>query len=251
MFKKSPLNIVPIGKIRDNLEKNQPEIKYTEGSTNYSENEIIIQNLNNQPITNIEKNEKNKNEILTEKPIYNIPIDLIKKDKIKEESNNNSYIVIYEKKEEKKKIDNKTIIYTRKPEFFIPINNILKEKEEREKEERVKENENNKKNKRTKKQQQLNQINNKLSNNINTNLYQNIKINQNNFLNKQNFNLAPNLGMYYTDYIFTQFNNYFNAMSKLNEQKAQFKILKEMALNSMFNPQNKNHYLLKNYINDI
>ena len=57
--------------------------------------------------------------------------------------------------------------------------------------------------------------------------------------------------MYYTDYIFTQFNNYFNAMSKLNEQKAQFKILKEMALNSMFNPQNKNHYLLKNYINDI
>ena len=114
MFKKSPLNIVPIGKIRDNLEKNQPEIKYTEGSTNYSENETILTNLNSQPFTNIEKNEKNKNERLTEKPIYSIPIDLIKKDKIKEENKNNDYIVIYEKKEEKKKNDNKTIIYKKK-----------------------------------------------------------------------------------------------------------------------------------------
>ena len=103
-MKKSPLNIVPIGKIRENLKKDQNVIKYTEESTKESENEIIIQNLNNQPITNIEKNEKNKNEILNEKPIYNIPIDLIKKDKIKEENKNNDYIVIYEKKEEKKKL---------------------------------------------------------------------------------------------------------------------------------------------------
>ena len=103
-MKKSPLNIVPIGKIRENLKKDQNVIKYTEESTKESENEIIIQNLNNQPITNIEKNEKNKNEILTEKPIYNIPIYLIKKDKIKEENKNNDYIVIYEKKEEKKKL---------------------------------------------------------------------------------------------------------------------------------------------------
>ena len=81
MFKNNPLNIVPIGKIRENFEKDQTEIKYTEESTNYSENEITIKNLNNQPITNIEKikEKKNKNEILTEKPIYNIPIDLIKK----------------------------------------------------------------------------------------------------------------------------------------------------------------------------
>ena len=116
-MKKSPLNIVPIGKIRENLKKDQNVIKYTEESTKESENEIIIQDLNNQPITNIKKN--NKNEILTEKPIYYIPIDLIKKDKIKEESNNNSYIVIYEKKEEKKKIDNKTIIYKKNQNFLF------------------------------------------------------------------------------------------------------------------------------------
>ena len=140
----------------------------------------------------------------------------------------------------------KIIIYSQKPTFKIPINDIKKEKE------KEKINENN------------NIINNLENNNINIeNINKNQRTNPNiginsGLLNHFNFN-----NVNYIDFPFG-FNNNFNGyfaindyknLIQLSELKIKIETLKKIGLNALMNPENPNHYIFnmiyKNNINNI
>ena len=247
------LNKFPIYKIRKNQQNKNNSL--TEQSTNISENA--------QQITKCNQEKNSKIEILIKRPIFNIPIDYIIQNKEKE-NNYNEHLIIFNNKEDgKNNIKDKIIIYEQKPVYFIPINKILKEKKEKLNKHKNKKknklnynnNNNNNNNDQNNKNKKKEKLNNNLDSHININKINN---DSNNFLNNQKINLARN-GFYYNNNynnndIFKTL-NYLNNLNyitnKLNEQKAQFKLLKEMGLISIMNHHNMNHYLLNNYINNL
>lgn len=255
MIQDNSLNNIPIDNIRNNPNKiNNKNNFLNEQSTNNSENDF--QNYVDTPqMTKFnykeEKNNKITNkEILKERPVYNIPIDNIIKNKEKEDNYNQNFIIFNSKEENN--IKDKIIIYEKKPEYTIPVDNIIKEKNKKlhKNKNKNKSNKNNKKNEKIK----IQELNNNLNPHIN-----NDKINKgkDNLLNNNKINLAPNRFYYNNNnsnnifIIFNFINNLNYITNKLNEQKAQFHLLREIGLKAIMNQNNINHYLLNKYINNL
>ena len=129
MIQNNSLNNIPIDNIRNNPNKiNNKNNFLNEQSTNNSENDF--QNYVDTPqMTKFNYKEKNNKitnkEILKERPVYNIPIDNIIKNKEKEDNYNQNFIIFNSKEENN--IKDKIIIYEKKPEYTIPVDNIIKE----------------------------------------------------------------------------------------------------------------------------
>ena len=250
---------LPINEIRKNDLKKDEISSNTDKETNFSYNENtnssnnIINNNSKSEIKYIKyENSKIKDisqtiKLLTVKPIYNIPIDniinntklidnSIKENEQKHNNENNNYIMLNNKEKISK---NEKIIkfvkYEYKPNFNIPIEKIKEELNEKNKT-------NNKNIINTK-----NEIKNEDNKNLNNTSNKNLKLNNNNQMNNNN-------QIYYLNGFNSNFGNskylntnYNNILLTIFEQKAQFKILKDMGMRALMNPQNINNYLLNNY----
>ena len=285
MIQTLPFISLPINEIREGNLKKDEMTSNTDKETNFSYNEntdnsnnIIKKNFKQQKdsikyeIKQIKKYPKPIN-LLTQKPIYNIPIDKIigkinmNENSLKANNEDNNYLLIDNKEKITKNEKSKKIIkYEYKPNFIIPIEKIKEElntknkiNELNEKNNNlinnniIKQNKNEDKNKNIKNNSNI-YINLNNNNKINNNLYfaepQKRNINQmtnlNGFLNINNYNYNSNFND--SKYLNNNYNNYI--MLKIIEQKAQFKILKDMGIRALTNKQNINHYLLKNDINN-
>lgn len=268
---------LPINEIRNNNLKKDEITSNTDKETNFSYKENTDNSNNNYKSeikyiknenknTQIKKNSQS-NKLLTEKPIYKIPIDEIIKNiniynnSIKTNNNENKNFIILNIKEKETKKD-KNIQYKNKPMFMIPIVKIEEEMNMKNKLYEL----NNKKNDDIINNNTKNQIKNEdknkninyLKNVSNKNLNDNNKINNDLFFNNTQQNINNNKMPYlngfsdinfsnsnynynYSNYV----NNYYNdTLLKIIEQKAQFKILKDMGMRALMNQQNLNHYLL-------
>ena len=256
---------IPINNIRTKTFKEDLNTKSTDIQINTTENENIS-NLKNDIclkffneskqiiIDNKPKSKNNnkiikENNILTEKPIFYIPIDYILKNNIYNPIkiiNEKIYTILNDKenKKEKKDYKNNFIIYQNKPIFNIPIQIIKKEIFKKgEKMPKIK--------------NIVNENKNVILNKVpNENENFNISLNNNIFSKKQGINI--NLNNNFNAYIDFAKNNifYYDLLSKYNqlklfEEMAQLKVLKEMGLNSIMNQNNINYYLFNNITNNI
>jgi hypothetical protein len=181
--------------------------------------------INNKPkyYNDIKTEKIIKNEFSTKKPVFNIPLNVIKavKNDYNYMDNQNRNRIIVNMKDIEQENNEKFVNLKDKPIFIIPIEKIKKEKDNKIK------------------------INSDKKNKINNDLNGKINININ---NNQNY-LDTNKLVFNNYYINNNNNN--NSLVHIIEQKAQFQMLKEMALNALMNPKNINNYLIKQFIDNI
>lgn len=267
-----PNIIIPLKKIRKEINKVNKNTQSTDIKTDCTENEVVLNDknkknnnikieINNFKSENNMFNKKDK-KLLTEKPIYNIPIDfIIENKKFAEKFTKKDIEYNFEiknpniKNEKKEKIKNSNI-YNKIPIYSIPINLILKETEES----KIKTNQNNENNNFIKDHEKIIIPKNcKLNKNSDLNIDSNInnRINNDLFSNKNiNSNQIPCLNgpLGINHYNSIQLKNllnkyYYDCLMKIIDEKIQFMNLKNVGLNAINNPQNINHYLLNNLNN--